>query len=120
MSNQPAYTYAAWLPDGPRSVHDGDTLHATIDLGLDIAVNVTIRFYGLNAPELATPAGKVAKQFVVDWFTKHALDGKFIIRTIKDRREKYGRYLGEILAIDGANLNAELVNSGNAVPFMVQ
>lgn len=120
MSAQPAYTYVAWLPDGPHSIHDGDTLHATIDLGMDVAINVTIRFYGLNAPELATPAGKVAKQFVLDWFTIHAPSGKFVIRTIKDSREKYGRYLGEITASDGANLNAELVATGNAVPYMVK
>jgi hypothetical protein len=32
---------------------DGGTLRAGIDLGMDVAVNTTIRFYGCNAPRHA-------------------------------------------------------------------
>jgi micrococcal nuclease len=118
VSAQAAYTYNAWLVDHTlASIHDGDTLHAGIDLGCDVATNQTIRLYGLNCPELATPAGKTAKQFVLDWFTTHCPDSKFVLQTVKDRREKYGRYLGTITAADGANLNSDLVAAGQAVPY---
>lgn len=114
MSAQPAFTYNAWLVD----LVDGDTLHCGVDLGLDVAMNVTVRFYGINAPEMSTAAGKTAKQYAADWFAAHAADGKFVLQTVKDKREKYGRYLGLIVPVDGStNLNDLMVSSGNAVTY---
>jgi micrococcal nuclease len=113
MSAQAAYSYNAWLV----SLVDGDTLHCGVDLGLDVALNLTIRFYGINAPEMSTPDGKAAKAYAAQWFQTHCPDGKFVLQTIKDKREKYGRYLGDIIALDGTNLNDEMVNSGHAVPY---
>jgi len=111
------YEYNAWLL--PSGIHDGDTIHCGIDLGMDIAVHDTIRFYGLNAPELATPEGKVAKAFVEQWFASNTVNGQFIIQTVKDRREKYGRVLGTILSMDRAhNLNADLIAAGQAVVYL--
>ena len=118
MSAQPAYTYVAWLSQGFVSIHDGDTLHCGVDLGCDVSVNMTIRLYGINAPELSTPEGKVAKTFVQQWFAYHCPTGGFILQTIKDRREKYGRYLGIVLSQDGGNLNDDMVSSGNAVVYL--
>lgn len=108
------YEYQAWL-----AAHvDGDTIHAGIDLGLDVATQQTIRFYGVNAPEMSTPEGKVSARWVQGWFTAHAQDGKFILQTIKDKREKYGRYLAVILSVDRLhNLNDELVAAGMAVTY---
>lgn len=108
------YEYSAWLV-----AHvDGDTIHAGIDVGIDIATFQTLRFYGLNAPEMSTAAGKVSAQWVKDWFTANAPDGKFILQTVKDKREKYGRYLATILSSDRAhNLNQEIVAAGMAVPY---
>lgn len=113
MSAQPAYSYDAWMID----LVDGDTLHCGVDLGMDVAMNATIRFYGINAPEMKTPEGKTAKAFAAQWLLTHCPDGKFVLTTIKDRREKYGRYLGIITAFDSASLNADMVSSGNAVPY---
>jgi hypothetical protein len=62
VSAYPAYTFGAWLPEGLKSIHDGDTLHAGIDLGMDIVVNTTIRFYGCNVPELPPPQEKQASR----------------------------------------------------------
>jgi endonuclease YncB( thermonuclease family) len=118
MSSLPAYTYAAWLPEGLKSIHDGDTLHAGVDLGCDVAMNLTVRFYGINAPELATVAGKASLAWVQQWFTANCPDGKFVLATFKDTREKYGRYLGTIFAPGGAvSLNDALVAAGQAVPY---
>lgn len=113
MSAQPAYMYDAWLID----LVDGDTLHCGVSPGFDFALNLTVRFYGINAPEMSTPEGKTAKAYAAQWFQTHCPDGKFVLATVKDRREKYGRYLGSIIAKDGANLNDEMVSSGNAVAY---
>lgn len=114
MSAYPAYTYSAWL----ISIHDGDTLHCGIDLGCDIALNMTIRFYGINAPELPTPAGKASLAWVQNWFHTNCPDNKFVLVTAKDSKEKYGRYLGTIYANGGTeSLNDALVAAGQAVPY---
>jgi endonuclease YncB( thermonuclease family) len=120
MSAEPAYTYIAWLrptPHEPVGIVDGDTLYCGIDLGCNVAINEDIRLYGVNAPEMSTAAGRIAKQWVIDWFQTHCPTGRFVIATQLDKTEKYGRLLGDIYAPDGAHLNADLVSSGNAVPY---
>jgi endonuclease YncB( thermonuclease family) len=39
---------------------DGDTIHCGVDLGMDVATQQTLRFYGINAPEMSTAEGKVS------------------------------------------------------------
>ncbi|SRR6266498_970776 len=114
-------------------VVDGDTLHLSADLGFGVTYGsygepLIVRLYGLDAPELNTDAGKVAKQFVIDWLNSHAIvEGvhvtetawQVIVRTYKDKKEKYGRYLAEILDTTsyGNSLNRALLDSGNAVKY---
>lgn len=103
------YVYAA---DAMRVV-DGDTLHARLDLGCDVRINLTLRLAGINAPEMATPEGKVARQWLVD---RIARSSAFTVHTVKDTREKYGRYLAVLF--DGEdNINAEMVAAGQAFPY---
>ena len=99
------------------SVHDGDTIKAQIYLGCQVSIEQTVRFSGLNAPELPTDAGKVALTFVNDWFTQYCFTGSFLIQTyVSDCKDNYGRLLGTILDPTGIhNLNADLLASGNAV-----
>jgi micrococcal nuclease len=108
-----AYFYDAWMV----ALVDGDTLHCGVDLGLDVSINLTIRLYGINAPEMSTPEGKEAKAFAAKWLESNCPDGRFVLRTIKDRREKYGRYLGVVMA-NGATLNDDMVSSGHAVEYL--
>jgi len=109
------YEYRASIVD----VHDGDTMHVEVDLGLDIGTRLTVRLYGLNAPELSTPEGRAALEWVNQWVAAHASSGVIVLRTIKDHREKYGRYLGIILSPDGMrNLNEDLIAAGQAVVYM--
>lgn len=116
------YEYTAWglntLRD-PRGVVDGDTMHVGVDLGLDVAVQVTLRLYGINAPEMRTPEGKAAKQWAIAWFVTHCPSGTFTVNTIKDQREKYGRYLAVVTAPGGAVFNDDIVAAGHAVPYTV-
>lgn len=102
------YEYACEL----IRIVDGDTAHVRVDLGLDVRFDITLRFAGINAPELNTPEGPPARQFVVD-----NLPLVFTIRTVKDHREKYGRYLAWLLLSDGRCLNRMLVDAGHAVGY---
>lgn len=110
------YEYDAWV----TTFVDGDTLHCGVDLGIDVAVQLTIRLYGINAPEMSTPEGKASAQWVKDWFNAYAPGGKFVLKTLKDKKEKYGRYLGVVVSLDRMHtLNDELVAAGQAVPYMM-
>ena len=102
-----------------RAVHDGDTCTVDIDLGLNTWVHgEKLRLHRINAPELfgaSRAAGTTARDFL-----SAQINGKaIIIATIKDQREKYGRYLAEIWLADAAgqwrNINDLMVQSGQAV-----
>ena len=86
------YNYKAVV----QSVYDGDTCTVDIDLGLSTWVrSEKLRFYRINAPELRgaeREAGLRARDFL-----RSQIEGKEVfIQTIKDRKEKFGRYLAEL------------------------
>jgi endonuclease YncB( thermonuclease family) len=95
-------------------VVDGDTVHALVDLGCDVEIALTIRLAGIDCPELGTPEGAAAKEYAEEWFA--AAGPSLVLNTVKDKREKYGRYLGYFRDATGC-LNAELLTSGHAVPY---
>jgi micrococcal nuclease len=93
--------------------HDGDTCTVDIDLGFSVIFrNQIIRLARINAPELATPGGPPAQVAL-----SGMISGKPItLKTTLDRKEKFGRYLGEIW-VGGLNVNDEMVRLGFAVPY---
>ena len=96
-------------------VIDGDTIDVDTDLGCDIHLNQRIRFNGMNAPEMRTAEGKAAKAFL-----QGLLEGQehLVIKTHKDRKEKYGRYLGDIfLPGNDVSINQQMVAAGHAVAY---
>ncbi len=120
------YIYQATL----ERVVDGDTVDIVIDLGFSTFRKERIRLYGIDAPEINTEAGKLAKGFVEEWFWDNA---KFFVETIVaegknvSKRDKYGRYLGTIarqyrdltepVSMDDPphqTLNGQLITSGHA------
>lgn len=84
------------------SVYDGDTCRVDIDLGLGTWIhNESIRLHRINTPEVRgaeREQGLISRDFVRD-----LIDGKEIfLQTVKDKKGKYGRYLGEIwIEVDG-------------------
>ena len=100
------------------SVYDGDTCTVDIDLGLGVWVRgEKLRLHRINAPEL-TGADKARGQRSRDHL-KSLIAGKdVLLQTIKDRREKYGRYLAEIWLeqpnAPALNVNDALVAAGHA------
>ena len=103
------YLYAA---QAVRTV-DGDTLDVSLDVGFNIHIQQRIRLLGINCPEHGTPEGDAATAFTTAWLADHV---DLTVRTILDKREKYGRLLGIVMA--GAHsLNDDLVTAGHAVPY---
>jgi len=77
-------------------VYDGDTCTVDIDLGLGTWVKgEKIRLSRINAPEIR---GDERKKGLAsrDALRQLILGQDIILQTIKDKRGKYGRYIGEI------------------------
>lgn len=91
---------------------DADSLRVDTDLGFgNWTKNQPIRLYGVDAPELTTPEGKAAKAFVAALVPPGT---KVVLTTFKDAKEKYGRYLGKVVLLDGSDLADTLVAAGHA------
>lgn len=107
------YEYRAIM----RSVYDADTIRFDIDLGFGIwMANQSVRLYGINAWEVRgeeRPEGLVAKAATLDQFEKRG--NEVILRTHKDKKGKYGRWLAEVMWEDGLHLNQWLVAEGHAI-----
>jgi len=100
------------------AVYDGDTCTVDIDLGLGVWVRgEKLRLHRINAPELRgkdAAKGKASRDHL-----KSLIEGKeVLLQTIKDRREKYGRYLAEIWLekpnATPTNVNDAMVAAGQA------
>lgn len=113
---EPSYTYRAEV----TNVVDGDTLDVLWDLGAGTIRKERLRLYGINAPEMRGESAERGREARIRLRDLCFLAGNVIImRTHKDRREKFGRYLAEI-ASPGATrtINQQLVDEGHAVPYM--
>ena len=90
-------------------VVDGDTVDIVIDLGFSTFRKERVRLYGIDAPEMNTPEGRYVKSVLIDRLN----EGGLKIRTIKDKRDKYGRYLGLFytLGSDPADNLVELIEN---------
>lgn len=77
------------------SVYDGDTFRADVDLGWGIwARNTSLRLNRIDAPELRAAGGGQSKEFVAQIMP---VGSEFILHTIKDKKDKYGRMLAEVI-----------------------
>lgn len=111
----------------PVRVVDGDTVDVAVDLGFRIGMTMRLRLYGINAPEMKTPAGAPAKAHLADLIESSLVDGRLLIHTQKDRTEKYGRYLATLFAPNGPtdrdgdpiSINDLMVAHGHAVPYLL-
>lgn len=97
--------------------YDADTIDLQVDLGFHISIKERFRLYRINAWEVTgkeKPEGIVAR----DWFRSElAKHDKVYIRTVKDKKGKYGRYLCDLFVLRKNKfvcLNDELVRLGHA------
>jgi len=107
------YTYEAKI----TKVTDGDTVHADINLGFGVVLSNTIlRLYGINAPEMkgeSISEGLTSKTRLAEL----VLGRTVLLKTLKDKREKYGRLLAQIW-VENVFVNDLLVNEGLAKPYI--
>ena len=91
-------------------VVDGDTLVLQFDLGFHIYHTARVRLLGVNCPERGTPGGTVATNVVKTFCPP----GKpCTVTTIKDRTDKYGRYIADVDVPGIGNLSAFLIANGH-------
>ena len=109
------YTYKAFV----RKIYDGDSITADIQLGFEVLLkNQKLRLYGINTPEvrgLTRPEGLKVRDLV-----RSRISNKWVtIKTHKDKKGKYGRWIAEIYE-HGADesINEWLLREGHAVEFM--
>lgn len=98
------------------AVYDGDTITVDIDLGLRTWIrDEKIRLHRINTPEIRG-SSRLEGLRSRDFLRELILEKEIVIETIKDRKGKYGRYLGEIWLKTGEdtymNINDELVAKG--------
>ena len=112
--NENLYHYKALI----TSVYDGDTVTATVDLGLFIKKEkVKIRLYGIDAPELRGETLEKGRESR-DFLRSLILDEEIVIQTIKDTKGKYGRYIAKLWMEKEGNticINDYIVDKGLAV-----
>jgi len=102
-----------------RSIYDGDTIRADIDLGFNTwLMNEQLRLANIDTPEIRgeeRPYGLVSKSFVEDQIPPGT---EIYVMTEKDQTGKYGRYLATIFYGETmTNLNEELVLNGLAEQY---
>lgn len=105
-----------------RDWHDGDTCHVDLDLGfgfllashdLDGKPTLSLRVWGINAPELNTAEGKAALAFVLTLCPPGTR-----VTVVSHSWDKYGgRFDGTITLPSGADVATGMLDSGHAVAF---
>lgn len=95
---------------------DGDTVDLTIDLGFETYRAIRVRLNGIDAPEMnsSDPEERARAKMVRDHINTIIPTGSIVrVVTIKDRTEKYGRYLADIYPHSWAEtLQSSLLTAG--------
>lgn len=83
-----------------RNNYDGDTVRLDIDLGFGIIMrDQVVRLLGIDAPEMrgdTLEAGRTSRDMLRNVLAGWRESDSLIIRTVKDTKEKYGRWLATI------------------------
>ncbi len=96
------------------SIYDADTITCTVDCGFGLHLKKQkIRLFGINAPEVR---GEEREQGIIarDKLRERILEKNIIIKTVKDKKGKYGRYLATIF-YENENINEWLISNRYAV-----
>lgn len=108
------YWYKAFV----ITVIDGDTIRVDIDMGLDHWIhNQKIRLALIDAPELRgeeREKGLLSK----DYLSELILHKSILLHTKTNKRDNFGRILGELYITDDLSVNTILLAQGYAVPYV--
>ena len=108
------YEYKAFV----RKVYDGDTITCDIDLGFNMIMrNQKLRLVDINTPEVrgeSRPEGLKVRDIV-----RSRISNKWVtIKTHRDKKGKYGRWLAEIYEAGvEESLNQWLLKEGYAKEY---
>jgi len=109
------YEYKATV----TKVYDGDTITVDFDLGFGILIRKQkIRLLGVNTPEVRgaeKPEGIISR----DALRQRILGKVVTVRTSKDKKGKYGRWLGEVF-MEEENINQWLISEGYAKEYLLK
>jgi endonuclease YncB( thermonuclease family) len=109
-SQDSLYTYRATI----EKIVDGDTLRVVVDLGFNTRTRQYLRLRGLDCPEIDTPEGRAAAEFV-----KAKIKTTDAIIFTSSKSDKYDRYLADVFYNDKNGeeqyLNNLLLGQGHAV-----
>jgi micrococcal nuclease len=98
------------VPATVKRVVDGDTIKVDLDLGWRIMLlDQSVRVAHINAPELSTLEGVVARDYAVS-----LLPVGQPVTVVSHSLDKYGRVLGDIRFGD-VDFGAAMVSTGHAV-----
>jgi len=108
------YTYRAII----TKVYDGDTVTADIDLGMKIWLRgERLRLWGIDTPELNRGNNRIQARIARDFLRRQILGKQVIVKTIKDRKGKYGRYLA-IIYNRNVNINQLMLSQSLAKKYI--
>ena len=96
---------------------DADTIDVRVDIGFGISYKERFMVLGFDAWEMRgeeRPRGIVAKNRVLELIP---IGDPVIIKTHKDKKGKYGRYLAEVFTHDGENIGELLIKEGHAKKY---
>jgi micrococcal nuclease len=98
------------------TVIDGDTIVADVDLGFGVVFkDQRFRLLGINAPESRGPTRDSGRSSTAA--LKSMIEDKWVtVRTVKDSKEKWGRWLAEVW-LNEECINRKMINEGHAVPY---
>lgn len=94
-------------------VVDGDTIDLEVDLGFSVCIRERFRLNRINAPEVRGSEKELGLA-AGEWL-ESVLVNPLKIKTIRDKKEKFGRYLVEIYDSQGQCINDLMVHAGHAV-----
>jgi endonuclease YncB( thermonuclease family) len=104
------------IPGEIDRVHDGDTVICHLLLHPNEggeAHEVNVRLEGINAPELNTAEGIAARDYL-----RTLLPSGTPMVIVSRRRDKYGRFLGRVVLLDGTDVSTMMLIAGHAIPYM--
>jgi micrococcal nuclease len=107
------------VPATVERVIDGDTIAVTLDLGWEIYKHDHVRVAHIDAPELKTPEGKLARAYAE---TLLPVGRKIIV--VSHSLDKYGRALATIKYqtfyadhVDTIDYGSEMISKGHALAW---
>lgn len=99
---------------------DGDTAIFDVDVGFGVTMRHRTRLLGINTPERGQDGYEAAKGALFEMCAERQL----IVKTHKDKGDKYGRYLAEIAVLSATgeiavpNVAAKLIADGMGVEYI--